>query len=465
MSVIIEHGLTMVGFALCLVLIVKLLRDQRAPSVTAAWLLAIILIPYLGVPAYLLLGGRKILRMARQKTSLYELQEPEPVDNGSPYSMIQRVLVTAGMPPARAGNRVELIPHGNAGYRTMVSLIENAREYIHLNTFILGRDETGKAIVDLLARKAAEGVRVRFLLDALGCFWTYGRFVDPIRTAGGEVAVFMPMLPLRRKWSANLRNHRKLMVVDGQTAMVGGMNIATEYMGSDDNPERWLDTAAVISGPAVADLDAIFVSDWDFATDEAAATEANEYPQHETEPIADGTLAQIAASGPDTPGDAIYDAVITAIMEAKQRIWITTPYFIPDEPLMMALLLQVRLGRDVRIFVPKRSNHLLADLARGRFLRELIEHGAKVFTFERMVHAKLMLFDDHTAVIGSANIDSRSFYLNYEVQLLAYGRRETEAVAEWIEKASQGAGRFDPGPVSLPRRWAEDMAALVAPLL
>jgi cardiolipin synthase len=460
MSIVMEHGLTMVGFALCAVLILRLFRDQRAPSVTVAWLLAIILIPYLGVPAYLLFGGRKIRRMAKQKTLLYDRQEPTPLDDDSPCSTIQRVLLTAGMPPAREGNRVDLIPHGNAGFNTMVSLIEDAQEYIHLNTFILGRDATGRAIVELLARKAAEGVRVRLLLDALGCLWTNGRFVEPIRAAGGEVGVFMPMLPLRRKWSANLRNHRKIMVIDGQKAMVGGMNVAEQYMGPGDNPKRWLDTAAVISGPAVTDLDAIFTSDWNFATD----TE-NEYPQQQAEAIADGTLAQIAASGPDTPGDAIYDAVFTAIMEAKRRIWITTPYFIPDEPLMKALLLQTRLGRDVRIFVPRRSNHLLADLARGRFLRELIQHGAKVFVFEKMVHAKLMLFDEHTAVIGSANIDSRSFYLNYEVQLLAYGPRETAAVAQWIEAAGTDSSRLELGPVSLLRGWAEDMAALVAPLL
>jgi len=413
----------------------------------------------------LLLGGRKIRRMAKQKTSLYDPRESEPIDNDSPSSNVQRILVSAGMPPARKGNRVELIPHdatarNTAGFEALASLIEGAEKYIHMTTFILGRDDTGRAIVELLAKKAEEGVRVRLLLDALGCLRTRGRFVDPIRRAGGEVEVFMPVLPVRRKWSANLRNHRKILVVDGQKAMVGGMNIAEQYVGSTANPKRFLDTAAIVSGPAVTDLDAIFASDWDFATDEE-----NDFPGQKAEAIPDGTLAQIAASGPDTPGDAIYDAIITAIMEAKQRIWITTPYFIPDEALMKALSLQTRLGRDVRIFVPRRSNHLLADLARGRFLRELIQHGAKVFAFERMVHAKLMLFDEQTTVIGSANIDSRSFYLNYEVQLVSYGRREAEAVAQWIQAAAADASRMESSEISTTRGWAEDLAALVAPLL
>jgi len=171
------------------------------------------------------------------------------------------------MPPGRSGNRIEFLPNGEAGYAALASLIERSQRSIHMMTFILHRDETGRAIVDLLARKAAEGVEVRLLLDALGCFLARGRFVDPIRAAGGKVEVFMPVLPLRRKWSANLRNHRKMAVVDRKAALVGGMNLAREYMGPLPNPQRYLDVGVVLRGPAAVDFDVIFASDWSFAGD------------------------------------------------------------------------------------------------------------------------------------------------------------------------------------------------------
>ena len=217
---IVEHFLTVLGFGLCVLIIARIFRDHRPPSVTMAWLLAIILIPYVGVPAYLLLGGRKMRRAERRKEALYPpSQSPASADESIPE--VERVLITAGMPPARDGNRIEFLPNGQAAFKALVALIEGAQRSIHVTTFILGRGETGRAIVELLAKRAAEGLEVRLLLDALGAMWSYGRFVDPLRKSGGQVAVFMPVLPLRRKWSANLRNHRKIMIADGRTAIVG----------------------------------------------------------------------------------------------------------------------------------------------------------------------------------------------------------------------------------------------------
>jgi cardiolipin synthase len=198
---ILPHILTVLGFALCVILIVRLFRSHHTPGVTMAWLLAILLIPWAGVPAYLLLGGRKIRRMMRRKDALYEVPQQSPSANRASPHITERVLVTAGMPPARGGNRIEFLPHGEAGFAALTSLIAAAKRSVHLMTFLLKRDQTGRAIVDLLARKAAEGVEVRLLLDALGCLRSRGRFVHPIRDAGGQVGIFMPVLPLSRKWS------------------------------------------------------------------------------------------------------------------------------------------------------------------------------------------------------------------------------------------------------------------------
>lgn len=456
------HLLTVLGFGLCAFLIARIFREHRAAPVTLAWLLAIVLIPYVGVPLYLVFGGRKLRGLANHKTVLYPETHLAP-HAGQLVATIERVLTTAGMPPARAENRVEFLSDGQAAYRSLVELVEGAQHSIHLMTFILGRDSTGSSIVDLLARKAAAGVEVRLLLDALGCFRTYGKFVDPIRQAGGKVGVFMPVLPLRRKWSANLRNHRKVLIVDDTTAVVGGMNLANEYLGPEADPTRWIDTGAVIAGPAAHDLQRLFVNDWNFATGETIAPAE---PCPNASPTdSSGELVQIAASGPDTRRDAIYEAMFSATMEARERIWLVTPYFVPDETLYKVLALQSRLGVDVRIILPAKSNHLLADLARGRFLRDLAAEGAKIHTCPRMVHAKLMLFDRRLAVVGSANVDTRSMYLNFEVAAMMYSAPTIDVIDHWMRARIAESHQPDLGPVSVWRGAAESVGALVAPLL
>lgn len=466
------HLLTVFGFGLCAFLIAKLFREHRAPPVTIAWLLGIVLVPYVGVPLYLLFGGRKLRGVEGHKAVLFPPPKTTP-HTSKLATATERVLTTAGQPPARAGNRVEFLPDGQSAYHGLVNLVEKAERSIHLMTFILGADETGRSIIDLLAKKAAAGVDVRLLLDALGCFRTSGRFVDPLRQAGGKVGVFMPVLPLRRKWSANLRNHRKVLIVDETTAVVGGMNLANEYLGPEADPARWLDTGAVIEGPAVADLSRMFAGDWNFATnDSLSAADIDELDAVADDGEASalkspsgGQLVQIAASGPDTPRDAIYEATFAAMAEARERIWLVTPYFVPDETLFKALTVQSRLATDVRIIVPARSNHLLADLARGHYLRELAAQGARVFLCPRMVHAKLMLFDRRVAAVGSANVDARSFYLNFETTALLYSPPAIAAVEHWMEQRMAESRAPSTAPIGLWRGAAESAASLVAPLL
>ena len=456
------HLLLVSGFGLCVFLIARVFREHRAAPVTFAWLLAIILIPYLGVPAYLIFGGRKLRGVGVRKSSLFPAS-PTQTHADPMVTAIERVLTTAGMPPAREQNQVTFLPDGQAAYRSLVSLVEGAERSIHLMTFILGHDSTGKSIVDLLAKKAAAGVEVRLLLDALGCFRTYGSIVDPIRRAGGKVGVFMPVLPLRRKWSANLRNHRKVLVVDDDTAVVGGMNLANEYLGPEADPTRWIDTGAVIAGPAARDLERLFANDWNYATGETIpCPDVADYASSSGDT---SELVQIAASGPDTPRDAIYEAMFTATMEARERIWLVTPYFVPDETLFKALTLRSRLGVDVRIILPAHSNHMLADLARAQFLRDLAADGAKIHTCRRMIHAKLMLFDRRLAVVGSANVDVRSMYLNFEVAATMYSPATIDVIERWMRARMSESHTPDLSPASLWRGAAETLSSLVAPLL
>lgn len=456
---LLEHAFSVAGFLLAVVLISQLLREPRPSGAAMAWLLGIAFVPFVGVPLYLLFAGRKIRRLIRSKAQLYAATRP--VADGKYGWDVERVLASAGMPAVREGNLASMHWDGASAYAELFHLLENAKQSIHITTFILGRDDVGRAIVSLLARKAREGVQVRLLLDSLGCLYTRGRFVQPLRDAGGKVGIFMPMLPLRRKWSAHLRNHRKIVVVDGEVAMIGGMNLSRLFMGPGEDPDRFMDAAVFVRGPLVHDADSIFVSDWNYTTEEGVA------PADRSSPLPDGgSTLQLVASGPDVNEDVLLDAFLTAAMDVRRRIWIVTPYLVPDEAIVKALALQARMGRDVRLIVPKHSNHISADLARGPGIRELIRAGAKVYAYPKgMLHAKAMLFDDRIAMTGSPNLDMRSFYYNFESTLLHYSPSEITATEQWMLSLVAECEELDARRPPLVREWLEGLAMLVAPLL
>lgn len=459
-----QHIETILGFFLAAILLARVFREHERPSTSIAWFWVIVVVPYIGVPAYLLFGGRKLRHRADRKQKLYPREPNSPHFGGQLRSETERILVWSGLPPARDGNEVRLLADGLEAYSTLLEMIEKAEKSIHVMSFILGRDPVGREIIDRLCRKARSGVQVRLLLDALGSYRVRGRFLKPLLDAGGQVGIFMPMLPLHRKWSANLRNHRKIAIVDGQTAMMGGMNLAREYMGPSPDPSRWIDADIQVKGPAVQDLSDIFNQDWRFATGQQLAQTSP--PIYAANQGQSDVRAQVAASGPDVEGDPFYDAVLSTLYDAKERIWVVTPYFVPDEGLFRALMLQSRLGYDVRIVLPAHSNHWITDLARGRYLRQLRQSGVRVFFHPtRMIHAKLMVIDGDIAISGSANLDMRSFYLNYEVAMFLYSSAVVEQIAHWIGMLIL---ECRPAPTARPgylRQWGEDLAWLASPLL
>ena len=453
--------LTVGGFLLALVLLAHLLRSNRPPSSTIAWVLIIVLMPYVGVPFYLMFGGRKMRRMARRKGMVYRRGD-DPA-SGPSATAVERVLRSFGVPPAAPGNRVRLITSGVEAYHVLVSLIEEATRSIHVTTYILSPDPVGLAIIDQLARKAAEGVEVKLLLDDVGSWRLPRRALAPLIDAGGEVAWFMPVFHRPFQGRANLRNHRKIVVVDGAIALSGGMNIAEEYMGPQPLETRWRDVSAVVEGPAAADLDDLFSSDWAFANGQVAPP-ANPPPTPDppnAAPLPDGTPVQVVASGPDVEGDPLYESLISLLFAARERIWVVTPYFVPDEILARALDLAARRGVDVRLIIPNRSNHLSADLARVGYLRQVHEAGGRILRYRPgMIHGKVIVIDNDLAVVGSANMDMRSLFLNYEVALFLYGREQIRASAAWVESLLPGCR---PG---IPRRtWARELAENIVRLL
>jgi cardiolipin synthase len=319
--------------------------------------------------------------------------------------------------------------------------------------------------VEHLTRRARDGLEVRLLVDGLFMFRTSRRAMDELRRAGGRVAVFMPLVHVPFRGRSNLRNHRKIAVADGGRAIIGGMNIALEYMGPHPLEGRWRDVALSIKGGAAADLDALFRDDWAFASRERLEAKA---PDDSDVAPADenGSSAsvRIVASGPDVETDTLYDAILFELFTAKERIFIATPYFVPDEAMVRALILACRRGIQVEVVLPIPSNHLMADLAGAPSLRMLQQVGARIRPYTAgMLHAKVIVVDRSLAAVGSANFDMRSLFLNYEVMALLYGKREVNLMADWFRLL---AATCDDGLPSVGRLRiaAEDVAHLFSPL-
>jgi cardiolipin synthase len=440
-----------------------------------AWVLSIALLPVVGVPLYFLVGGRRIRRHIRAKIGAIGSIESSVENRVRPQELpsslsatCARVLTAAGAPPPVAGNRVTVIEGGDASYGALLGLIEEARDHLHAQFFILDVDVVGKRFIHALASRARAGVRVRLLLDAVGSWRALRQIVRPLRKAGGEVAEFLPALPLHRKWSAHLRNHRKLLIADGRAAFTGGMNIGERYMRPRAGPGLWRDSAVTIEGTAVRDLQAIFLDDWAFATEEVRP-EGNLFPALPSwagKP-ADGLL-QVVASGPDRALRPIYQGVFTALTLARGRIWIETPYFVPDEAISTCLENAALRGVDVRLIVPEKSDLKSVELAGRSYFDDLMAAGVKIYHFlPTNLHSKVLIIDEDIGVVGSSNVDIRSFFLNFELGVFLYGRKEIDALATGFETDLSFAAELDPAAFGRrPKlvRLLEDTSRIFSPL-
>ena len=470
-------ALNIAGYVFAFFLIPRVILERRHPSATLAWMLGIALLPLIGIPLYFLIGVRRVRRHIRAKiaavapvaSSLSDRLRPEelPTDVGERCG---RVLLAAGAPPPTEGNRVTFLRGGDEAYEAVLSLIGSARDHLHAQFFILDVDPVGRRFIQALAARAREGIRVRLLLDSVGSWRALRRTVRPLREAGGEVAAFMPAFPLHRRWSAHLRNHRKLLIADGRKAFTGGMNIGNKYMGPRISKEQWRDIAAVIEGPALRDLQSLFLDDWAFATEEETLPAGDLFPP--ISPLAGGTpppcALQIAASGPDRITRPIYEGVFAAFTAARHRLWIETPYFVPDDGIGAALRNAALRDVDVRLIVPGTSDLRIVSLAGRSYFDEMMEAGVRIHLYRPTnLHSKVLVVDDDVGVIGSPNVDMRSFFLNFELGVFLYGRPQIEALADGFLKDLESSEPVD--PVRFARRarslqLLEDTCRIFSPL-
>ena len=413
-------------------------RQRRHPSAAIAWVVSLALMPYLALPLYVLFGSRKVTRDASARS------RPALRFNATPSSALaprfQHLAAAMGLPHAVSYQQLAVHHDGQEALDALRSVMQSARSTLDICTFILGRDTLGREIIDLLVRQSRAGVQVRLLIDGIGVYLGGRPDLKPLSAAGVQVALFVSPFRSPLPGRTNLRNHRKMVIADGQRLWSGGRNLAAEYFVGDPASLRptapWIDLSFDLQGDLVRQAQQRFDVDWAFATQtRRSALPPAEFPPPSTE--ADG--AQLIASGPDQAEDTLYSLLIFSCFTARSRILFVTPYFVPDATLLMALTLAARRGVAVDLILPRRSNHRLADMARPAALREMAAAGARVRLVETMIHAKAVVIDSELALAGSANLDERSLFLNYELMIAFFKPADVQRFARWIEQQRAAA--------------------------
>ncbi len=452
MGVILTHLEIVLGVLFIGIALIWVLQQRRSPQSALAWILFIFTLPYLGVPLFFLLGVRR--SGARYDELTFAGRPASP-----PVHPLDDQLRRLGVPPAALGHRLVLQTSSEAACAALKALVAEAEHSLDVVLYRLDADKYGVAFARALTDAAKRGVRVRLILDQIGTWRRPRRALWKLRQAGGEIHFFSPVPRLRATGRFNLRNHRKMVLVDGRKIWSGGRNVGATYLAAQDRPATWRDLSFTLEGPVLQHYGEVFEADWAKQTGT---------PPDRTAPVppveGGGALVQLVPSGPDMRDDGLHDMLVHAIHTARERVWIATPYFLPTDQLFHALTSAARLGRDVRLIVPARSNQRVADIARGDYLRELEEAGGQVLRHQgNMMHAKAMLFDD-VAMVGSANFDIRSMLLNFETSLMLYDPDSVAGIDAWFQTIEANC---TPGtrPAHLPRRLAEATFRLGAPIL
>lgn len=470
-----EHVAFMAAGLLTYLVVTRVRRQRRHPYAALAWVMGIAAFPYLGLPLFLVFGTRKVVRPATPR-------QPAPAGPWAALAPLwaTRLLAALGVAGARPQAVVRFESDGEAALAQLQRVIGSARHTLDLCTYVLGDDEVGAAVAAALADRARAGVRVRLLIDSIGSLKSAHSHDAMLKNAGVRTRLFMPALGRPGRGRVNLRNHRKLLIADGEVVWSGGRNLANEYFIGRVGEPPWLDLSFAAEGALAAQAQALFDGDWRIArgarqalrlgyAERFARQQALEQPSDAADyaaaPSTDATstsLAQWVPSGPDFHEDVLHALLVSAAFHAEQRLLLATPYYVPDEAVQEALVLAAKRGLQITLLLPRRSNHRLADWARGRAVRELVEAGVDVRLLPAMLHAKAVVVDDVLALCGSANLDSRSLFINYEAMAAFYGRAEIDWLADWINAHAAQAEPASAKPPSWLRDIGEGIVATLA---
>lgn len=443
------------------IFVVDLLRQHRSSAATIAWMMILLLLPYLGLVLYVLGGAPR--KRGSGLADFLRMHVHEPPGNTARFCPdTERLLRALGLPGATTGNRVRVCGDNEAAARELFALIGSARKRIFLSVFSFEADAIGRQLIDAMKERAMAGVEVRMLVDGYGSLNLALPPLRALQAAGGRIARFRPLVASGTLRGAfNYRNHRKMVIADGRAAWIGGRNIAQKYLRTFADGSHWVDVSLLIEGPAAAVFESVCRSDWLTASGESVSDDSAESAGTD----AGGSCVQVLASGPDLPDDTLHAMLLAGIIGARSRVWIVSPFFVPDDALQSALHLACRRGLDVRIVVPSRSNQRQADWVRASYLREIGAAGGRIFMFEpAMLHAKIVILDDRVAMVGSANFDMRSLFINHEVAAVLYDLADVESVAA-IAAGYMAVASEDVQPAGFARTALSGALRIIAPLM
>ena len=422
---------------LVIIVILRVLLDTRNSTKALAYILFIVFVPFIGMIFYFSVGinyrkrklySKKIVEDEPLRKSIKERMNAysESISNSglvaNRYQNLTEFIRNSGSSPLTGNNEVKLLINGEEKFPELLKALENAKLHIHIEYYIYENDVTGNSVADILIKKALEGVEVRFMYDDFGS--RLGKaFIKRLEDAGVQTTPFYKIIWYAFANRLNYRNHRKIIIIDGVVGFVGGINMSDKYRNDlkNGNPLFWRDTHLMITGGATSYLQYLFLCDWNFCSPNLLEYDKGYFPDQTKHEFIEKDVVQIAASGPDSKQPVIFYSLLEAIGSAKKNIFITSPYFIPGESLMDALIIAVQSGLNVKILIPGISDSKMVNAAASAYYTELLQYGAQIYQYNKgFVHAKTMVIDDNLAIVGSANMDYRSFDLNFEVNAMVY---------------------------------------------
>jgi cardiolipin synthase len=467
-------AVTLTFYVLGAIAAIEAIMTVRTPQGAIAWSVSLVSFPFVALPAYLVFGRNKFEGMveayaARQDeidaltAQVRRNVEPWTVEAQTRPSVYNAVRQLTGMALTR-GNQVDLLIDGRATFDSLLQGVAQAQRYILFQFYMIHDDGLGRRVQQALIERAKAGVRVYVLYDEIGSNGLPASYVQALRDAGAEVSPFGATQGFRNRFQVNFRNHRKMVVVDGVTGWVGGLNVGDEYLGLDPEFSPWRDTHVRLEGPVVTQLQAVIAQDWYWAT--RRIPKLNWVPQA----APNGDLrAMIAPSAPTTQLETAGLLFVAALGSARERIWISAPYFVPDDAVIKALELAALRGVDVRILTSGKSDSLAVHLAAFHYIEGLRSVGIKFYAYEPgFLHEKVMLIDDDIAAVGTANFDNRSFRLNFEVTAVVADRPFASQVEAMLEQDFAHATPIDPASFAERPFWwrfGVSLSRLAAPVL
>lgn len=458
-----------VGLALAFSFLV--ISQKRDPAGTLAWVLGFFLVPYGAIVVYTFFGYQRFRLRRRQIPNpahrLALKHEPAHLRTTLPPPLQSVELLAARLTeyPVIGGNKVTVYDRATDTDNALIHAIRNAEHHIHMCYYIVEPDEMGLRFRDLLIEQARRGVQCRLLMDAVGSFRIRRKFLKPLHEAGVKTAFFSPFRTFSRPWAINFRNHRKLTVIDGHTGFMGSQNIGHHFMRAGSRRIHWRETDVRLEGPGAEELQTVFAEDWSFAAGEQLSGE-DYFPT----PAARGsTLVQALPTGPDRRENALGMIFLEAIHAARERVTVTTPYFIPTAPVALALESAARRGVRVDLLLPKKTDHPVVDWASRSWFNEFLRSGVMIHQLgEGFLHSKVVTVDGHLALVGSANMDTRSFLINFELSLLLYDRTvagHLVQVFDHMVARSTAVHHDELADLSLTRQFTEGFCRLLSPIL